>query len=468
MLSEHRRYEIVSKLKSGTVPALGLGALAVGMERYERTIDAELDAVASGLSDFKAVRAKYGGGKTFFTRWVCERARSKGFATAEVALHGTATPLYAFESVYRAICRSLSTSATPSGAFAEVLDGWFHAVEQDVLQDPSVDPKNVADLNRRTDELLSARLASVSKKSDVFPRALIAYRHARARELEERKAGAAKREGPPQPSSESLLAFLAGDQNADAATKRASSFAGRIDDATARSFLAALLVVLRDSGYKGLVLVLDEIDGLHNARSDLRKRVLEALLRLVNDLDARNLPGLYVLLAGTPSVFDDPRFVPSVPALATRLAVDFSGDPKFDVVSVVQIRLPAFDATKLRDLGVRIRDIFAQGQPNEAHIRAVVNDAYIDHFSQQLLALYPEEGPSLRNFVKRLVGEVLERVANLPEFDPRQHYTPTVGPREAAPGSRPNQDSKAGRPSAPADKPRGTGAARAADVELPA
>jgi hypothetical protein len=43
---------------------------------------------------FKAVRGEYGSGKTFFTRWLQERAMARGFAVAEVQVSETETPLH--------------------------------------------------------------------------------------------------------------------------------------------------------------------------------------------------------------------------------------------------------------------------------------------------------------------------------------------------------------------------------------
>ena len=85
-ISPRRRREIVSALRGGTVPQQGLDVLAVGLQRFETAIDEELSAVSAGGAVFKAVRGEYGAGKTFFSRWLVERARRAGFASAEVQI----------------------------------------------------------------------------------------------------------------------------------------------------------------------------------------------------------------------------------------------------------------------------------------------------------------------------------------------------------------------------------------------
>ena len=61
-----KRREIIDALRDGEVPRRGLELFAVGLERFEKSTDEELDSVATGRGKFKAVRGEYGSGKTFF------------------------------------------------------------------------------------------------------------------------------------------------------------------------------------------------------------------------------------------------------------------------------------------------------------------------------------------------------------------------------------------------------------------
>src|SRR5260370_26995687 len=83
-VSPQRRRDIIDALRAGTVPRRGLDLLAVGMDRFESAIEEEFDSVRAGNGRFKAVRGEYGSGKTFFARWVAERAKRAGFAVSEV------------------------------------------------------------------------------------------------------------------------------------------------------------------------------------------------------------------------------------------------------------------------------------------------------------------------------------------------------------------------------------------------
>ena len=101
MISPQKRQEIIDALRRGTVPSSSLDAFAVGLEGFAATLDEELHKVRAGGSVFKAVRGEYGCGKTFLARWLADRARKMGFATSEVQISETETPLHRLETVYR-------------------------------------------------------------------------------------------------------------------------------------------------------------------------------------------------------------------------------------------------------------------------------------------------------------------------------------------------------------------------------
>src|SRR3954463_6820526 len=177
-ISRERRRDIVNALRKGTVPQRGLDFLAVGLGRFEPVVSGELADVADGGSGFKAVRGDYGCGKTFFGRWVQEHAKKKGFATAEVQISETETPLHRLETVYRRAMEQLSTADCFLGAFRSIIDGWFYGLEEDVLAEGNIDPSDDAGLARRADELLAQRLVETPGATPQFAAALRTYRSA--------------------------------------------------------------------------------------------------------------------------------------------------------------------------------------------------------------------------------------------------------------------------------------------------
>jgi len=422
MISAARREDIVSALRRGTVPNSGLDALAVGIETFASTLNEELDVVATGRGGFKAVRGEYGTGKTFFGRWLQERARSKGFAATEVQINETETPLHRLETVYRRLVEHLGTADMASGAFRSVIDGWFYALEQDVLADPSVDPDDAQDLLKRTDALMEARLSTISKTAPAFSAVLRTYRQALA-----------SNDGM---LAEGLISWLAGQPNVAASVKRAAGIKGDLDHFGASNFVG-LLTILRDSGFSGLVLVLDEVETLQRMRTDTREKGLNALRQWIDEIDAGRYPGLYLVITGTPAFYDGPQGVQRLAPLAQRLHVDFGTDRRFDNPRAVQIRLAPFDHAALLSVGRRVRDIYAEGLANEPRLRSVVDDAYLDTLARAVAGgLGGKVGVAPRLFLKKLVADVLDRVDLHPDFDPRQHYSLTLSESEMSASER--------------------------------
>lgn len=423
MISAAKREDIISALRRGTVPGSGLDAFAVGVDAFAPVLDEELERVASGRSAFKAVRGEYGSGKTFFGRWFQERARSRGFAASEVQINETEMPLHRLETVYRRLVERLGTADTASGAFRTVIDGWFFALEQDVLAEAGVDANDEAALLARTNELMEARLASISKAAPAFSAVLRTYRQA-----------VAQGDGS---LADGLISWLAGQPNVAASVKRAAGIKGDVDHFGAANFLAGLLVILRDSGYAGLVLVLDEVETLQRMRADTRERGLNALRQWIDDIDAGRYPGLYLLITGTPAFYEGPQGVQRLVPLAQRLHVDFATEARFDNPRAAQIRLSPFDHSALVAVGCRVRDIYASGVGNERRILDVVDDAYVETLARAVAGgLGGKVGVAPRLFLKKLVADVLDRVDLHAEFDPRRHYQLTLTETEMSANER--------------------------------
>lgn len=401
-VSARRRREVIDALRRGTVPHNGLDLLAVGLGRFETALDSELTAAAGGGAVFKAVRGEYGSGKTFFSRWLGERAKRLGMAVAEVQISETETPLHKLETVYRRVCESLETAEFPPSAFRPVLDAWLFGLEAEG-----------DDVNA----LVEKRLAEVSRTTPAFAAALRGYRNALLSEDEA--------------SAEGLVAWLGGQPHVAASIRRSAGVRGDLDHFGAFGFLQGLLTVLRDSGHPGLLLILDEVETLQRVRTDVREKALNALRQLVDEVDGGRFPGLYLLITGTPAFFDGTQGMQRLPPLAQRLATDFTTDARFDNPRAIQLRLAGFSQESLREVGGRVRDLYADGSSAGDRIREMVDDAYVADLATVVAGtLGGKVGIAPRVFLKKLVGDVLDRVDQFDDFDPRQHYRLTVGASE--------------------------------------
>ncbi|GAB2940446.1 BREX system ATP-binding protein BrxD [Nonomuraea fastidiosa] len=410
-VSAARRRAVIDALRRGAVPESGLDLLATGLARFEPALDAELDAAASGASVFKAVRGEYGSGKTFFARWLGERAKRRNFAVTEIQISETETPLHRLETVYRRLTERISTVSFPPSALRSLVDAWFYALEEDALAAGTSEDA----LSEEVEKLLEARLVEVSRQTPSFATALRGYRMAKAANDEATAAA--------------ILAWLGGQPHVAAAARRTAGVRGDLDHFGALGFLQGLLTVLRDSGHPGLLVVLDEVETLQRVRSDARDKALNALRQLIDEVHSGRFPGLYLLITGTPAFYDGQQGVQRLAPLAQRLATDFTTDPRFDNPRAVQLRLPGFTLESLVDLGITIRDLYAAGSSDR--IKAVADDAYIADLASAVSgALGGKVGVAPRLFLKKLVGDVLDRIDQFDDFDPRKHYRLTLSKAE--------------------------------------
>jgi len=401
-----KRREVIDALRIGTVPRRGLELFAVGLDRFAKAIDDELDVVATGRGRFKAVRGDYGTGKSFFARWLEHRALERGFATTLVQISETETPLYRMETIYRRAVEALQTREHADGAFRALVDGWFFNLEDEVIAQGTVDAKDEVAVAASVGDLLETRLRDVSATQPQFAAALRACHEARVR--------------GDHSVAEGLVAWLMGQPNVGAAIKRAANLKGELDHDGAGGFLRGLLEVLRQTGRRGLVLVLDEVETIQRVRADSREKSLNALRQLIDDLAADRYPGLYLLITGTPQFFDGPQGVRRLPPLAQRLHTEFGLEPRFDSARAVQLRLQPFDLERLVEVGTYIRDLYPTSASER--LRNKVDDATLRTLAKGVAgALGGKVEVAPRLFLKRLVG-LLDQVDEHADFDPKLHY----------------------------------------------
>lgn len=78
-----------------------------------------------------------------------------------------------------------------------------------------------------------------------------------------------------------------------------------------------------------------------------------------------------------------------------------------------------------------VRDLYAGAATEPARITRLVDDAYISQLATAVTgSLGGRVGIAPRVFLKKLVGDVLDRVDQFADFDPRVHYQLTLAATE--------------------------------------
>ena len=159
--------------------------------------------------------------------------------------------------------------------------------------------------------------------------------------------------------------------------------------------------------------------------------------QLIDEIDSRRFPGLYLLITGTGAFFDGPQGIQRLEPLAQRLQVDFQTDLRFDNPRAVQIRLPAFTLERLQLVGSRSATSTVNMPIRRSVSTSSVHDQYISDLASGVAGkLGGKVGISPRIFLKKLVSDVLDRIDQFDDFDPRKHYALTISEAELLPVER--------------------------------
>jgi type II secretory pathway predicted ATPase ExeA len=431
-MSDPIRAEILYALRQGTVPPRGLELFATGLEPLVQQVKADLEHVARGHGLSKWLRGDYGAGKTFTARHLAAVARGMGFATSEVQVSVNDTPLHHLETVYRRLMERLETRAHHASAVQPLVDGWLYEIGEKVtrLRGLSEDDPDFA---AACEQQIEDDLADISRANPAFAAVLRTYHRA---QHEGKRAVA-----------QGLLAWLAGQPNTGRALKEEAGVRGEVDGQAALTFLGGLLRLLNQSGFRGLVVVLDEVETLQRVKSDVRLRGLEALRQLMDMLSEDRLPGLYLIVTGTPAFFEGPKGIRELAPLRDRLAVRFDGDPRFDNLKAPQVRLRPFDAERLRQVGLRVRDLYPSADPDR--LRARVDAEVLDQLIEGLTSGFGGRVDVVPRLFLRTLVDILDRVDAHADYEPRRHHSLRIERAELDDVELAAFEQAAGRPAPP-------------------
>jgi hypothetical protein len=394
-ISQRDREHIFERLRSGVVPERGLEAFAVGIEKQRAEIGRLLDLASAGEGVFKFLRGGYGCGKTFMARLALLDAQARGFATSFVVVSDNDLHFNKFDDVYRKVVQELGTSSCPRGALGDVIDRWIAKVEN-ALVDGGAD-ENATDFDQKVQARIEEDITSLTggKAPEDLARVL--------REVFKLKQGGKVREAG------ALMSWLSGSENVSSSEKKAAGIKGDIASKDAMAYLRGILEVVKAAGYKGLVIIIDEAETILRMRGDVRGKSLNGIRQIMDAADRYG--GLLWVFTGTPEFFDTRRGVAGLQPLHDRIRFQTEGG----LVSLrqPQLQLTPFDRERLRDVGLKLRDLYPMGDPNVVaqQVTREVIDARVEQVTK---GFGGDVGVVPRQFLRSLVN-LFDVVAENPD-----------------------------------------------------
>lgn len=342
---------ILNSLKGGVVPRIGLPYITVGREIEIQALLHDLDLIADGGASFRFLVGRYGSGKSFLIQTIRTHSMGENFVVADADLsperrlqggqgQGLAT--------YRELIRNLSTKTRPEGgALALVLDRWVKNIQRKAAEECGSSSGTVyAQKFLGVLETFLDPLCELVHGYD-FSAVLKKYAFAFAEEDAEAKAYVVK--------------WLRGEYRTKTEARRELGVNACIADDSWYDYLKLLAEFLTGAGYKGLVVMIDELVNLYKIPNSVtRQNNYEKILTMYNDTLQGKARHLGIIMGGTPqSIEDRRRGVYSYEALRSRLTQGrFAGEGLSDMLASV-IRLNPLTYEELLVLIEKLADIHA-------------------------------------------------------------------------------------------------------------
>ncbi len=397
-ISERDIEHIFERLRSGIVPERGLETFAVGIEKKRAEIDRQLKLAEDGEGVFKFLRGGYGCGKTFMSRLAVIEAQAKGFATSFAVVSDNDLHFYKFDDVYRKIVQELGTNSCYRGALGDILDRWIARVEN-ALIDAGAD-EDSPDFDAIVEDRIDEELASLTqgKAPEDMGRVL-------------RAIFKLKQEGKVAEAG-GLISWLAASENVAAGVKKIAGVKGDISSRDAMNYLHGILEIIKAAGFKGLVIVIDEVETILRMRRDVRGKSLNGIRQICDAAD--QYPGLLWVFTGTPEFFDTRRGIAGLPPLHDR--IKFSTHGGFVNAKQPQLELKPFNKERLKEVALKLREIYPCA--DRAGFYNKITLEYIDRLIDKVTQGFKGDvGVVPRQFLRQFT-DVADLAAEHTDFDP--------------------------------------------------
>lgn len=362
------RDAIIQSLKTGVTPKIGIQHIQVGRVNELKAMIQDIKRIEDGGAAFRLIIGDYGSGKTFFMSVVRAIALENKFVTVHAdlspdrRLHATNGQA---KNLYSELMINMATRNKPDGnALTSVVEKFITQVQ-----------KEADSTDSSVEKILHQRLSAISEMVGGydFAKVIEAYWKASEQEDEQLKACAIK--------------WLRAEYNSKIEARNDLGVRTIISDASFYDSLKIMSLFVRQAGYSGLLVNLDEMVNLYKLNSSqARKSNYEQILRMLNDCLQGNAEYIGFLLGGTPEFLLDPRKgLYSYEALQSRLADNnFAKQAGVIDYSSPALHLASLTPEELYILLKNLRHVYAYGDTSKYLVPDESLKTFLVHCSQTI------------------------------------------------------------------------------------
>ena len=362
------RDAIIQSLKSGVTPKIGIQHIQVGRSNEVKALYKDIERISQGGAAFRLIIGDYGSGKTFFLSVVRSIALEKKLVTVNADLspdrrvHASSGQA---RNLYSELMRNLATRNKPDGnALPSVIERFVTQAR-----------KEADEKNNDVSTVIHQKLTSLSELVGGydFAKVIDAYWSGYEQDNEELKSNA--------------IRWLRAEYTTKTDARRDLDVRTIISDNSFYDALKLMSLFVRQAGYEGLLVNLDEMVNLYKLSStQARISNYEQILRILNDCLQGSAEYLGFLLGGTPEFLLDPRRgLYSYEALQSRLAENsFAQRVGMIDYSSPALHLASLTPEELYILLKNLRHVFAEGDTSKYQVPDDALKSFLHHCSQTI------------------------------------------------------------------------------------
>lgn len=366
------RDSVIQSLKAGVAPRTGIKHIQVGRLHEIEAICKDIDRISQGGSAFRLIIGEYGSGKTFFLNVIRSIALERRLVTVNADLspdkriHASGGQA---RNLYSELMFNLATRNRPQGnALAAIVERFVESARREA-QETGISVSSI----------IGDRLSSLAEQVGGYDFASVveAYWSGHENDDDELKSNA--------------IRWLRAEYSTKTDARKALNVRTIIADTSFYNNLRLMSLFVRQAGYKGLLVALDEMVNLYKLSSkQARTSNYEQILWILNDCLQGNAEHLGFLLGGTPEFLLDPRRgLYSYEALQSRLAENtFAKKAGVTDYASPALHLNNLTPEELYVLLKNIRHVYASGNETEYLVPDEALEAFLNHCNKRIGEAY--------------------------------------------------------------------------------
>ncbi len=362
------RDAIIQSLSAGVTPKIGIQHIQVGRINEVKALYEDIERIIDGGSTFRLVIGDYGSGKTFFLSVIRSIALEKRMVTAHADLapdrriHASSGQA---RNLYAELMRNLSTRNQPDG------NALTSIVERFITE--AIKEANIKGIDVTT--IIADKLYDLTEMVGGydFSKVIEAYWNGHEQDNDELKNNAVR--------------WLRAEYSTKTDARKDLGVRSIISDTSFYDALKLMSLFVRQAGYAGFLVNLDEMVNLYKLQStQARTSNYEQILRILNDCLQGSAQYIGFILGGTPEfLLDTRKGLYSYEALQSRLAQNrFAQQVGVIDYSAPTLHLASLTPEELYILLENLRHVFAGGDPDHYLVPDEALHAFLAHCSKTI------------------------------------------------------------------------------------